>query len=425
MIEQKINLGLFGLGTVGSSVVKILSTKNAEFKQNYGLELNLKKIAVKRINVKRKVSIARKLLTTSLDEILNDPEIDTIIELIGGTSPAKEIILKALKNKKNVVTGNKYLLAIYGDKLIREARKNNCYLGFRAAITGCHQLLNHLAYSGSIKSIVGIFNGTCNHILTEMEKTGKSFKEALEQAQRYGYAEKDPSMDIEGIDTAHKVMIITRLVFGLPIKITDFHVEGIQNIDIRDIHFVKELGYQIKLLGIIKREDNNLEIRVHPSLVPKDKNIAMLKGIENGIQINDDLRGPSGLYAEGAGGNPTASAVITDLMDIANARAISWPKQISSFAIKRMSLVKCKYYMRFNAINKPGVLSRISSVLGKSNINIKNVIQKGDKLGAVVPVIIITDEAFERDIQKALKLIDNLAVVKDKTKIIRIEENVY
>jgi len=425
MIEKKINIGLLGLGTVGSSVVKILSEKKAEYKNSYGFEFNIKKILVKRINAKKKVSVSQSLLTTNPDSILNDPEIDTIIEVIGGLSPAKDIILKAIKNKKNVITGNKYLLTLYGDKIIKEARKNNCYLGVRAAITGSYQILSQIYYGGSVKSVIGVFNGTCNFILTEMEKSNKDFFEILEQAKQLGYAENDPSMDIDAIDTAHKVIIISRLLFGLNIKLKDFYVEGIRNIDIQDIQFSKELGYRIKLLGIMKRESNNIDIRVHPSLVPINKSLALLKGAENGIQIDDELRGPGGLYAEGAGGDPTASAIITDLMGIASGSPIPWPKQVSKLLIKRIKSISCKYYIRFNAINKPGVLAHISSILGKLNININKVIQKGEKLDTVVPVIIITGEAEEKNVQKAIKLIDKLKVTKGKTKIIRIEENVF
>lgn len=427
MIEQKINLGLLGLGTVGSSVVKILSERKNDFKLNYGVEFKIDRIAVRQINAKRKVKVSREILTDNPDEILNNPNIDTVIELIGGVSPAKDFILKALRNKKNVVTGNKHLLALHGDKLINEALKNNCYLGFRAAITGCHQILEHLSYGGpSINNIVGIFNGTCNYILTEMERSNENFNEVLKRAQECGYAEQDPSMDIDGIDTADKAIIIARIVYGLSLKTSDFHVEGIRGIDIQDIKSVKELGYRIKLLAIMKRDNDMLEIRIHPALVQQNKAIAMLKGIENGIQISDDLRGPRGLYAEGAGGNPTASAVIMDLMNIANNASIAWTNKTGKLSVKRMNSVNCKYYMRINALNKPGALARVSSVLGKFNINIRNVIQKGEerKIGAIVPIIIITDEALERDVQKAIKQINSLKLSKEKAIIIRIEDNV-
>ncbi len=425
MIVKKINIGLLGLGTVGSSVVKILSKKKAEYRRNYGFEFNIKKILVKRINAKRNVNVSNGILTTNPDSILNDPEIDTVIEVIGGLSPAKDMILKAIKNKKNVVTGNKHVLSLYGDKIIKEARKNNCYLGFRAAITGSHQILSHLYYGASVKSIIGVFNGTCNFILTEMEKSNKDFPEILEQAKQLGYAEADPSMDIDGTDTAHKVIIISKLLFGLNIKLEDFYVEGIRDIDIQDIQFSKELNYRIKLLGIMKRENNNVDIRVHPALVPINTSLALLKGAENGIQIDDELRGQGGLYAEGAGGDPTASAIITDLMGVANGSPISWPKQVSKLLIKRIKSINCKYYIRFNAINKPGVLANISSILGRFDINLNKVIQKGERLDTVLPIIIISDEAKENDVRKAIKLIGNLNVTKGKTKIIRIEENVF
>ena len=424
ILKQKINLGILGLGTVGSSLVKILMQKNVEFKQNYGVEFNIKKIAVRKINAPRRVAVPANLLTDNPKEITNDPNIDIVIELMGGISPAKEIILQALGNKKNVITANKHLLAGYIDKLISEAKEKGCYFGFRAALTGCHQILNHLAHGSSVNSIIGIFNGTCNYILTEMENNRRSFREVLLQAQEYGYAEADPSMDIEGKDTADKIIIIARLVFGVLIKPNDFYIEGINNIDIDDIQSVGELGYRIKLLGILKRDNNKLEVRVHPCLVPKEKTIGSLMGVRNGIQINDELKGPNGLYADGAGGNPTAMAIIADLINMLEKSVVPWSKQSRKLTIKPMKMVRCKYYIRISAVNRPGVLSRVSSILGKHSINIKSVIQKGEKPGIVVPLIIVTDEAFEKDIQGAVILINKLDVIKGVSKIIRIEENV-
>ncbi|MCK4261734.1 homoserine dehydrogenase [bacterium] len=425
MKEKKLTIGLIGLGTVGYSVFDLLEERKNELKKQHGLNFYLKRIVEKDPKKKKNLKSFRGILCKNVEEILGDSEIDTVIELIGGIDPAHKIIREALKRKKNVVTGNKHLLGLHGKSLFREANKNNRYLGFRAAMTGCHQVLNHLEYGGTIKSILGVFNGTTNYILSQMEENDMSFSDALKQAQKLGYAERDPSLDIDGLDSAYKLILIVRLAFVYNLKPDSFYIEGIRNIEIQDVQFAKELGYAIKLLGIVKRENNALEVRVHPCLVPKNKSLALLKGVENGIEIIDEARGNGGLIAEGAGGNPAASAVLADLIDIANDSGIYLPEPIEKLSIKKMPLIKCKYYIRFNAINKPGVLAKIASVLAKYNINIRKVIQKGEEIGAVMPIIIITDEAVEREAQKAVKIIDKLPIVKSKTKLIRIEEKVF
>lgn len=424
MKEKKISLGLIGLGTVGASVFDLLEKREDELKRQHGLSFCLKRIAEKDPKKKKNLGSFRGILSEEAEEILNDPEIDTIIELIGSVEPAYRIIKEALKRKKNVVTGNKRLLALHGESLFKEADRNNCCLGFRAAMTGCHQVLNHLEYGGAIKSILGIFNGTTNYVLSEMGEHNLAFSEALKQAQRLGYAEKDPSLDIDGLDSAHKLILVTRLAFAYDLKLDSFYIEGIRNITLEDVQFTRELGYVIKLLALIKREDNILEARLHPCLIPKDRPLALIKGVENGIEIIDQARGKGGLIAEGAGGGPAASAVLADLIDLANGSGVHLPKLTEALSLKKMSLVSSKYYIRFNAVNKPGVLAQIASILAKNNINIRSVIQKGEELGAMVPIIIITDEALEKETQKAVKTIDALPLVKSKTKLIRIEEKV-
>ena len=427
MKEKKMTIGLIGLGTVGYGVFNLLKKRENELKKQHGIVFSLKKIVDRHPEKQTNISSFSNLLCKNAKDILNDTEIDTVIELIGGENPAYEIIKEALRKKKNVVTGNKQLLAEHGDKLFKEAAKNNRYLGFRAAMTGCHQVISHLEYGGTIKSILGVFNGTTNYILSQMENNNISFSDALEKAQKLGYAEKDPSLDIGGFDTAHKVILITRLAFAYNLKKKDFYIEGIKDIEIQDVVFARELGYAIKLLGIIKKEKGVLEVRVHPCLIPKNKTLALVKGVENGIEIIYEARGNNGYVAEGAGANPAASAVIADLLDLANDSRISLPEPVEKLSIKKMYLVRCKYYIRFNAINKPGVLAKISSVLAKHSINIRTVIKKGEEIGAIVPIIIITDEASERDTQKALKIIDKLPIIerKSKTKLIRIEEKVF
>lgn len=419
---KRINIGLVGFGTVGSSVKSTIDKRKGEIKKQHNFEFNIKRIAEKK-DFERKKRVPEELLST-VDDIIQDPEIDTVIELIGGEDPAKDIIVKALRNKKNVITANKELLADYGDFLIREARKNGCYFGFRAAMTGCYEVLDRLYYGGTVESVIGVFSGTCNYILTEMEKSNKDFDQILKQAQDLGYAERDPSLDIDAVDTKYKLMAIARLVLAASLRRKNFYVEGIRGISLQDIQFAKKLGYKIKLLGIIKREGEEVDIRAHPALIPQDKILASLRGVENCIQINDILKGEGSLVAAGAGGNPAAMAVFSDLIDTAREVKIHWPTVKKEISIKRINSIKCKYYMRFSAINQPGVLAKVASALAKFNININKVTQEGEKIGAVVPIIIITDEALEGNVKKALKIIDGLPVIKDKTRLIRIEENV-
>lgn len=415
---KKLNIGLIGFGTVGSSVKSIVEKRKEEVKRQHGFEFNIKRIADK-----GKLRIPKKLLS-SVEDIIHDPEIDTVLEIIGGIHPAREIILKALKQGKNVITANKALLAKRGELLISEARKNDCYFGFRAAMTGCYEVLDRLHYGGTVERVVGVFNGTCNYILTEMEKNNKDFGQILSQAQKLGYAERNPSRDIDGSDTADKVRVIARLVLAAPLQGKDFYVEGIRGISLQDIQYAQKLGYKIKLLGIIKREKKQADIRVHPALIPQNKILASLVGVENCIQTYDSLKGESSLVAPGAGGNPPAMAVFSDLIDTAREVKIHWPTIKKKISLKRINLIKCKYYFRFSAVNQPGVLAKVASALAKFNVNIDKVIQEGKQPGAVVPIIIITSEALEGDVRKALKIIDNLAVIKEKTKLIRIEENV-
>jgi len=424
MEEKKLTIGLIGLGTVGHSVFNLLKERRNELKKQHGLNFRLKKIAEKDPKKRKGLKSFKGILCKNAKAILNDPEIDTVIELIGGVEPARRIIKEALSKKKNVVTGNKQLLALDGERLFKEARRNNRCLGFRAAITGCHQVLNHLEYGGTIQGILGVFNGTTNYILSRMEKDDITFSEALKQAQKSGYAEKNPSLDIDALDTAYKLILTIRLAFAQSLKPGSFYIEGIRDVEIQDVRFAKELGYSIKLLGIARKEKNALEVRVHPCLIPSNRALALIRGIENGIEIIDEARGNGGLIADGAGGNPAASAVIADLIDIAEGRGTHLAEPIERLPVKKMSLVKSKYYIRFNAVNRPGVLAKIATVLAKRNINIRSVIQKGEEIGSIVPIIIITDEGAEREIRKALKTIDNLSIVKSRTKLLRIEEKV-
>ncbi|MBT9132231.1 homoserine dehydrogenase [candidate division NPL-UPA2 bacterium Unc8] len=423
MKKRKLSIGLFGLGTVGSEVVGLLAKGRRELKRRYNIELHLKRIVEIDLNSEKAKMVPQSILTPLADDILNDPEIDTVIELIGSVSPAKKIILTALKAGKNVVTANKALLAMDGNCIAREVEKNNCHLGFRAAITGCHETLNYLAHTSTIQSITGIFNSTSNYILSGMEQANESMEKILKKAQKYGYAEQNPSLDIGGVDAAHKLIILIRLAFATTLGMNELYIEGISGIALQDIQFAREMEYRIRLLGIARRDGNKIEARVHPCLLPEEAPLSLLKGVENGIQINDRSIGQVASFAEGAGGAPAASAVISDLIDIAEGKSTIWPREASEkLSVKPMNSVKFKYYIRFNAENKPGVLARIASLLGKHQVNIKTVVQKEESHHNFTPIIMTTDEAKEENVHRALKLIDQLTVIREKSTLIRIED---
>lgn len=422
MSQKKLTIGLIGGGTVGNSVLELLEQTGSKLKSRHGLVFYIKRIAEK--DAKRRMTLKRfgGILCKNAKQILDDTEIDTVIEVIGGKVDAEKIIIEALKKRKNVVTGNKGLLASHGKRLFKEASKYNCYLGFRAALTGCQEIRNLLEYGVTSKTVLGIFNGTTNYILSKMDENSMSFSDALKEAQKLGYAEKDPSLDIDGGDSANKLILTVRLAFAHNLKLEDFHFEGIRDVEIQDVQFAKELGYTIKLLGVMKKENNILEVRVHPCLIPEDTLLASVKGVYNGIRVISDAGEVNDWTAEGAGGRAAAGAIIRDLIDIANETKFRLPELGGKLCIKKMSSVKCKYYIRLSAVNKPGVLAKIASVLAKHNINIRSVIQKGEEIETIVPIIVITDEAMEKEAQKAIKMIDSLPIVKRRTKLIRIEE---
>lgn len=419
---KKLKVGLFGLGTVGSSVVEILRKRKSELKKD-GYEFVLKKVCEKNLRKRRYLGLKGDLLTTSPSRIINDPEIDIIIELFGGEHPARDIIDGALRNRKSVITANKKIVADGGPALVRRAKRNGCYFGFRAAITGCHIVMDQLVHGGPINSVVGVFNGTCNYVLTRMKELGKEQDEVIREAQKLGYAEKDPSEDIDGIDTEYKARILSMLVFGFKVPKERMLVEGIGEVTLDDLRFADQLGYEIRLLGILNKQKNMMDVRVHPALVAQGTKFAMLRGVQNCIEIDDALRGIGGAMYEGAGGTPAASAVIQDLIDVADGAPIKWPsleKARKQLSLVPRSMIRSRYYLVLKAVNKLGVLAGISSALARNNINIAKVEQKEKEKKGLVPIVLITDSAAERDMRKALKRISQIDVIKGEPKLIRI-----
>lgn len=426
-----VNVGIIGFGIVGSGTAKILLENMDILKERLGFEIHLKRIADLDIERDRGISIPDGVLTKDVNMIFDDPDIHIVVELIGGIKPAKDFIQKAIQKKKHVVTANKALLATEGAEIFRAAREAGVEVGFEASVAGAIPIIKVMKESliaNRIKAIYGIINGTSNFILTKMTHENVEFSDALKEAQALGYAEADPTLDIEGIDTAHKLTILSTLAYGIPLSYNAVHIEGITGIAAQDIGFASELGYTVKLLAIIKETDGEIELRVHPTMLPKDYLIAKVDGPFNAIYVDGDATGSTLYYGRGAGSVPTGSAVVSDIADIARnirnnavGRVPTIPIASGKVKIRKIDDVLSRYYFRFSAIDKPGVLSKISGILGKYNISIASVIQKGRKLGEAVPLVVLTHEAKEKDVRQAVGEIDALPVVMDKTVFIRVE----
>lgn len=428
MKKGSISVGIIGFGTVGTGTARILLNNNDIIRERTGLDIRLKRIADLDIKRDRGIKIPEGILTTKADDILEDEDIDIVVELIGGIHPAKEFILKAISNNKHVVTANKALLATEGNEIFLEAEKRGVIIGFEASVAGGIPIIKVMQeglVANRILNIYGIINGTSNYILTKMTEEGKNFSSALKEAQELGYAEADPTFDIEGIDSAHKLTILSSLAFGIPLSYNEVYKEGITMITPQDIEFAKELGFKIKLLAIAKAVDSEIELRVHPTMIPFDYMISKVDGVFNAVYVEGDAVGSTLYYGRGAGDMPTGSAVVADIVDIAkrhgsNKGLYSFLKS-SKLKVRRMDDVESMYYFRFSAIDKPGVLSKISGILGENNISIASVIQKGRRIGGAVPLVVLTHIARERDVLKAIRDIDALPVVTEPTRFIRVE----
>lgn len=433
MKKASVSIGIIGFGTVGTGVVRILLEKHKELERRLGFPLILKKVADIDTKRKRGIILPQNILVKDERAVLNDSAVDIVVELIGGIHPAKEYILKALKNGKHVVTANKALLASEGSEIFKTARENKVEIGFEAAVAGGIPIIKIVRESligNKIQAIYGIINGTSNYILTRMTEEGIDFSTALKEAQTQGFAEADPALDVGGVDSAHKLAILASLSFGIPFSLGEIYTEGITRITPLDISYALEFGYNIKLLAIAKQINREIELRVHPTMIPKDYLISSVKGVFNAVYIEGDAIGSALYYGRGAGEMPTGSAVVSDIVDIARnvntgavnrIRGIGMPEKLN-LRIKKMEDVHSCYYFRFTVIDKPGVLSKISGILGAYNISIKSVIQKGREKEKAVPLVMMTHKAREKDVIYALKEIDRLAVVPRKTMYIRVEK---
>ena len=432
---KEIKIGLIGFGTVGAGVVKILGDNAPLIAQRLGGNVRLHKIADIDLKRDRGVQVSKKILTTDAEAVLNDPQIAICIELVGGIEPARTFILKAIEAGKHVVTANKALLALHGAELFAAAQNKGVRIGFEASVGGGIPIIRSLReglVANRIISIFGILNGTSNYILSRMTQEKKEFRDVLKDAQQLGYAEADSSLDVEGIDAAHKLAILAALAFGVQVDFNDIFVEGIARVTPLDIQFSSEFGYRIKLLAIGKGDGKKVELRVHPTMLPANHLLSTVEGVYNAIYLSGDAVGPTMFYGQGAGSLPTGSAVVSDVVDLCEGiiHGVKGGDSIFPLSssqggiIKAMEEVVNPYYLRFTAVDRPGVLSKISGILGDHKISIASVIQKGRRVKGAVPIVMMTHEAVEQNVQQALGAIDGLDIIQAKTTLIRVEEAV-
>jgi len=428
-----VNLGLIGYGNVGSKVVKILQANLSLIESKVGTKLNLKKICDRD---KKKLKNLKIPVTTRWEEVVNDPEIDIVIELIGGYEPARTIILSAIRKKKHIATANKALLAKYWDEIFTTANENRVLVYFEASVAAgipVVQALNEGLSANRIYSILGIFNATTNYILTRMSKENVDFSTALKETQKAGFAEANPKLDVEGIDVAHKLSILSSIAYSSWVKMENIYTEGITNIHPEDIKFaLEQFGYQVKLLGICKNVNNKIDVRVHPALIPLEHPFAPVENEYNAVLIKGDAVGDVMFYGKGAGGMPAASAVVSDIIYLArhiyNQTAGKIPyvtyqreRKLSFLPIEG---IETAYYLRFTTVDRPGVLSKISGILGENNVSIASCLQKVPTQAKPhgVPILMVTHKAKEKNIRRAVEIIDHLLITRAKTIMLRIEE---
>jgi len=433
---KPINIGLLGCGTVGTGVAKLLIENKNLLTARVGTDLILKWVADVDTETDRGIAFAEGVFTANARQVIEDPQVDIIVEMIGGEGIALQFIEQAIENGKHVVTANKALLAARGNELFADAARKGVDLAFEAAVGGCMPIIKTVreALVGNhIQAMTGILNGTCNYILSRITDAGISFEAALAEAQQKGYAEADPTLDVEGFDTAHKTAILGALAYGMKINLNDVYIEGISGITPLDIEFAGQFGYRIKLLAISKMTNGMVEARVHPTMIPLDNLLSNVNGTLNAITVRGDAVGEIMLYGHGAGMMPTASAVISDIVDIARNLLCGTARRVPPLSCQRDSLRKIpvqpmeklvtNYYFRFSALDRPGVLSKISGILGKYNISIQYVHQKGRKTNGTVPVVMISHRVKEAGVKQALAEIRELKVVSNEPVLIRIEDS--
>jgi homoserine dehydrogenase len=432
---KPINVGLLGIGTVGSGTYSVLARNREEISRRAGCTITMKMVADRDLERARKLVGDAATVSGDAAAVVNHSDIDIVVELIGGTTIAKDLILKAIANGKHVVTANKALLAQHGNEIFAAAQRQNVMVAFEAAVGGGIPIIKSLREgltANRIEWIVGIINGTSNFILSEMREKGESFGQVLKEAQRMGYAESDPTFDIEGVDAAHKLAIMAAIGFGIPMQFKSVYTEGISKLTQEDIRYAEELGYRIKLLGIANRKQGGIELRVHPTLIPERRLIANVEGVMNAIMVKGDAVGKTMYYGAGAGAEPTASAVVADLVDVARMLTADpehrvphlafQPDQLSNTPILPIDETESSYYLRLRVLDQPGVLADITRILADLDISIEAMVQKEPQAGEDrVDIIMLTHLAVEKHVNEAISRIEGLPVVAGKVTRIRME----
>ena len=433
---KPIKIGLLGLGTVGGGVVTVLTGNAHEIARRAGREVVISHAGAKEYDpaaIRGLDQIGR--ITDDGFAVVDDPDVEIVIELIGGYSPAKEMVLRAIENGKHVVTANKAMIAVHGNDIFRAAQDKGVIVAFEAAVAGGIPIIKAMReglVANRIQWAAGIINGTGNFILTEMRDKGRDFAEVLKEAQQLGYAEADPTFDVEGIDAAHKLTIMGSLAFGIPLQFDKTYTEGISNIQQQDVVYADELGYRIKHLGITRRTDTGIELRVHPTLIPAKRLIANVDGVMNAVLVQGDAVGPTLYYGAGAGSLPTASSVVADVIDVVRALSTDpgkrvphlafQPEAMSDLPVLEMEDVHTAYYLRMQAVDQPGVLSAAATILGDLDISIEALIQKEPEAGADhVPIIMLTQRVLERNMNQAIRQLEALDTIVGNVHRIRVE----
>ncbi|WAV90807.1 homoserine dehydrogenase [Oxalobacter aliiformigenes] len=433
---KPVKVGILGLGTVGSGTFNVLKRNQKEIRGRAGRGIEVVMVADRNVEMARRIVNGDCEVVSDGDLLVNNPDVDIVVELIGGYGVAKDFVLKAIANGKHVVTANKALLALHGNEIFEAAQNKKVIVAFEAAVAGGIPIIKALREgltANRIEWIAGIINGTTNFILSEMREKGLDFDTVLKEAQELGYAESDPTFDIEGFDAAHKATIMSALAFGIPVQFDKAYVEGITKLEAIDIKYAEQLGYRIKLLGITKRMENGIELRVHPTLIPSKRLIANVEGAMNAVLVNSDAVGASLYYGKGAGSEPTASAVIADLVDIARLESVNpehrvphlafQPDALANTPILPMSEVTTSYYLRMQVKDQPGVLADITRILADLKISIDAFLQKEPMEGeTLVDIIILTHLTQEKNMDAAIEKVENLSTVMGKVTKIRLEE---
>lgn len=432
---KPVKIGVLGLGTVGGGTVNVLKRNAQEISRRAGRDIIITRASTRDLTRERICDTQGITLSTDPYEIINDPEIDIILELIGGTSLAKELVLQAIANGKHVVTANKALIALHGNEIFAAASKTNVIVAYEAAVAGGIPIIKAIreGLSGNrINWLAGIINGTGNFILTEMRDKGRDFDDVLKEAQSLGYAESDPTFDVEGIDAGHKLMILASIAFGIPLQFENVYTEGITKVTRADVEYAGELGYRIKHLGIARKTSKGIELRVHPTLIPERRLLANVDGVMNAVLVNADAVGPTLYYGAGAGAEATASAVVADVVDVVRALTLHSINRVPHLAFQEGSIanlhiltheqIETAYYLRLTVEDKPGTLAQITHILAKQNISIEAILQKEPHEGeTLVQIIMLTQKTIEKEMDDAISAIENLSSVTGQVTRIRLE----